>query len=49
MPVLLFSVSPAGVGQLHDLLNCLAKFDETVSWEATPQNVSGINGLVGMC
>lgn len=35
MPTLLFSVSPAAVGQLHDALNCLAKFDETVSWEAT--------------
>lgn len=39
MPTLLFSVSPAAVGQLHDLLNCLAKFDETVSWEATADNL----------
>lgn len=40
MPTLLFTIAPAGVGQLHDLLTCLAKFDENVSWEATPQNVS---------
>jgi hypothetical protein len=39
MPILLFTVAPAAVGQLHDLLSCLARFDEDVSWEATPQNV----------
>lgn len=39
MPVLVFTLVPAGVGQLSDLLTCLAKFDENVSLEATPQNV----------
>jgi cell cycle checkpoint control protein RAD9A len=38
MPTLLFTLSPAAVGQLHDLLSCLAKFDEAVSWEATADN-----------
>lgn len=40
MPVLLFTVAPQGVGYIHDLLTCLAKFDEDVSLEATPQFVS---------
>ncbi|ETN42992.1 uncharacterized protein HMPREF1541_02150 [Cyphellophora europaea CBS 101466] len=39
MPTFLFSVAPAAVGQLHDLLSCLAKFDETVSLEATPETL----------
>ncbi|EHY53025.1 hypothetical protein HRR83_006136 [Exophiala dermatitidis] len=37
MPTLLFSVGPPGVTSIHDLLICLAKFDEDVSIEATPQ------------
>ncbi len=39
MPTILFTVGPSGVGHLHDLLACLAKFDEDVSLEATPQFV----------
>ncbi|KIW66335.1 hypothetical protein, variant [Phialophora macrospora] len=37
MPTLLFTVAPSGVVHLHDFLTCLAKFDEDVSLEATPQ------------
>lgn len=44
MPTLLFTIAPAAVGQLHDLLTCLAKFDENVSWAATTQNVSVSSG-----
>lgn len=40
MPTLLFTVAPPGVAYFHDLLTCLAKFDEDVSLEATPQFVS---------
>jgi hypothetical protein len=40
MPTLLFTLGPAGVGHLHDLLVCLAKFDEDVSMEATTSFVS---------
>ncbi|KIV84811.1 hypothetical protein PV11_00568 [Exophiala sideris] len=45
MPVLLFTVAPQGVGHVHDLLTCLAKFDEDVSLEATPQflRISSLN------
>jgi hypothetical protein len=39
MPTLLFTVAPAGAVRFHDFLNCLAKFDEDVSLEATPQFV----------
>lgn len=39
MHTFLFSVAPAAVGQLHDILTCLAKFEENVSWQATHQNV----------
>jgi hypothetical protein len=39
MAVLLFTLSPAAVGQLHDLLTCLARFDETIAWEASPEGV----------
>jgi hypothetical protein len=48
MPVLVFTVAPAGVGQFNDLLTCLAKFDENVSLEATPQNVRLLSQL-GHC
>ncbi|KIY00540.1 uncharacterized protein Z520_03203 [Fonsecaea multimorphosa CBS 102226] len=37
MPTLLFTVAPSGAAYFHDLLTCLAKFDEDVSLEATPQ------------
>ncbi|EXJ69070.1 uncharacterized protein A1O5_08005 [Cladophialophora psammophila CBS 110553] len=37
MPTLLFTVAPSGAASFHDLLTCLAKFDEDVSLEATPQ------------
>ncbi|EXJ58066.1 hypothetical protein A1O7_05490 [Cladophialophora yegresii CBS 114405] len=37
MPTLLFTVAPSGVVHLHDFLTCLARFDEDVSLEATPQ------------
>ncbi|OAP59924.1 hypothetical protein AYL99_04926 [Fonsecaea erecta] len=37
MPTLLFTVAPPGAVYVHDLLTCLAKFDEDVSLEATPQ------------
>lgn len=40
MPTLFFSVAPSGAVHIHDLLTCLAKFDEDVSLEATPQFVS---------
>jgi hypothetical protein len=40
MPALGFIVMPVGVAQLHDLLSCLAKFDENVSLEACTNNVS---------
>ena len=40
MPTLLFTVAPSGVVHFHDFLTCLAKFDEDVSIEATPQFVS---------
>ena len=43
MPVLLFTILPSGVGALHDLLTCLAKFDEDVSLEATSQFVRSLN------
>ncbi|KIV89626.1 hypothetical protein PV10_07012 [Exophiala mesophila] len=45
MPVLLFTILPSGVGALHDLLTCLAKFDEDVSLEATSQflRISSLN------
>lgn len=39
MPTLLFTVAPSGAAYFHDLLTCLAKFDEDVSLEATPQFV----------
>ncbi|RMZ87546.1 hypothetical protein DV736_g5231, partial [Chaetothyriales sp. CBS 134916] len=39
MPVLIFTLAPTGVGQVSDLLTCLAKFDENVSLEATPHNL----------
>ena len=40
MPTLAFTMLPAGVAQLHDLLSCLAKFDENISLEACNNNVS---------
>ncbi|EXJ90578.1 hypothetical protein A1O1_03681 [Capronia coronata CBS 617.96] len=45
MPTLLFTVGPPGVSAIHDLLTCLAKFDEDVSLEATPQSlrISSLN------
>ena len=42
MPTLAFTVLPVGVAQLHDLLSCLAKFDENVSLEASNNNVSNL-------
>ncbi|KIW48515.1 uncharacterized protein PV06_01092 [Exophiala oligosperma] len=45
MPTLLFTVGPQGVGYIHDFLSCLAKFDEDISLEATPQflRISSLN------
>ncbi|EXJ81031.1 hypothetical protein A1O3_07319 [Capronia epimyces CBS 606.96] len=45
MPTLLFIVGPPGAASIHDLLTCLAKFDEDVSLEATPQflRISSLN------
>src|SRR2546421_6442936 len=40
MIMLRFVVMTAGVSRLHDLLSCLAKFDENVSLEACEKNVS---------
>lgn len=40
MPTLKFTVLPTGVAQLHDLLSCLAKFDENISLEASNDDVS---------
>jgi hypothetical protein len=39
MSFLSLTISPAGVGKLHDLLTCLAKFDENISLEATADRV----------
>jgi hypothetical protein len=39
MPSLSFTVLPGGVGQIHDLLSCLVKFDENISLEASPSSV----------
>ena len=39
MPTLAFTVMPAGVGQLYDLLSCLVKFDENISLEAYNDHV----------
>jgi hypothetical protein len=46
MPTLTFTVLPAGVAQLHDLLSCLTKFDENISLEAYNNNVSYVLSLV---
>ncbi len=43
MPNLIFTVMPAGVGLLYDLLSCLVKFDENISLEAYNDHVR--NGL----
>ena len=45
MPTLAFTVLPGGVAQLHDLLACLAKFDENISLEAKDESVSCIVSL----
>jgi hypothetical protein len=42
MPTLLFTVAPASVVHIHDLLACLARFDEDIAIEATPQFVSSL-------
>ena len=39
MPILMFTVMPAGVGQLCDLLSCLVKVDENISLEAYDDHV----------
>lgn len=39
MPFLFFTLNPAGVSQVHDILTCLAKFNEDVSLEATTTEV----------
>lgn len=49
MPTFLFTVLPSGVGHLHELLSCLAKFDEDVSLEATSQFVSPSERFIFTC
>ena len=39
MTILKFTIVPTGVAQLHDILSCLAKFDENVSLEASKDYV----------
>ncbi len=39
MPSLSFTVQPSTVGQLHDILACLVKFDENISLEASSNSV----------
>lgn len=39
MPIFSFTISPAGIAQLHDALTCLAKFDENISLEASAHEV----------
>lgn len=45
MTVLSFTITPTGVGHIHDLLSCLARFDENVSLEASPDSlhISSLN------
>jgi hypothetical protein len=45
MPLLSFTVLPNGVGQLHDILSCLVKFDENISLEATTNSVRSITSI----
>ena len=42
MTTLTFTVIPTDVTYLHDLLTCLARFDENISVEATAQGVSAM-------
>ena len=49
MPILLFTVGPPAVGQLHDLLACLAKFNEDISIEATQTEVGWMDGKSNAC
>ena len=46
MPTLAFIVMSGGVALLHDLLSCLAKFDENISLEACDNNVSTLLSLL---
>ena len=39
MSLLSFTLLPSGVGQFHDLLSCLVKFDENISLEASSNSV----------
>lgn len=39
MAVLSFELSPESCAKLHDLLTCLAKFNETISLEAQRETV----------
>ena len=41
-----FTVLPSGVGELHDILSCLMKFDENVALEA---NSSSVSLLIFLC
>jgi hypothetical protein len=40
MPALTFIILPPGVAKLHEILLCLAKFDENISLEASADHVS---------
>ena len=40
MPFLSFTVRPSQLGQLHDILSCLLKFDENISLAASSNSVS---------
>jgi len=40
MPALTFTILPPGVAKLHEILLCLAKFDENISLEASADHVS---------
>ena len=39
MPTLRFTLRPGNVSRLHDVLTCLAKFNEVVGFEAQPDRV----------
>lgn len=42
MPFLTCTINPAGVAQLHDILACLARFEENVILEAGSNYVRNI-------
>ena len=49
MAILSFTLSPEAISKLHDALVCLGKFSETVSIEASKNNVCRILSDVNVC